>query len=79
MESYQQYNMHEAKTHLSALVKKALEGEPFMIAKAGKPLVTVSSVASQDKRKRVGFMSGQIKIPNGSDKMKKQDIFMGGF
>ena len=34
-------NMHEAKTHLSRLVKAAAEGEPFVIARAGEPLVKV--------------------------------------
>jgi prevent-host-death family protein len=32
-------NIHEAKTHLSRLVARAAQGEPFIIAKAGKPLV----------------------------------------
>ena len=32
-------NIHEAKTHLSRLVERAAKGEPFVIAKAGKPLV----------------------------------------
>ncbi|MGN6490127.1 MAG: type II toxin-antitoxin system Phd/YefM family antitoxin, partial [Devosia sp.] len=31
--------MHEAKTHLSRLVERALEGEEVTIAKAGRPLV----------------------------------------
>ena len=35
----QQYNIHAAKTHLSALVEKAAEGEAFIIAKAGKPII----------------------------------------
>ena len=34
-------NIHEAKTHLSRLVDEAANGEPFVIAKAGKPLVKV--------------------------------------
>ena len=34
-------NIHEAKTHLSRLVDRAAKGEPFVIAKAGKPLVKV--------------------------------------
>lgn len=34
-------NIHEAKTHLSRLVDQAVKGEPFVIAKAGKPLVKV--------------------------------------
>ena len=37
-------NMHEAKTHLSKLVAGAVAGEPFLIAKAGKPLVKVVPV-----------------------------------
>lgn len=32
-------NIHEAKTHLSKLVERAAEGESFIIAKAGRPLV----------------------------------------
>jgi prevent-host-death family protein len=32
-------NIHEAKTHLSRLIEAAAKGEPFIIAKAGKPLV----------------------------------------
>ena len=34
-------NVYEAKTHLSRLVDRAAKGEPFIIAKAGKPLVKV--------------------------------------
>ena len=32
-------NIHEAKTHLSRLIEQAVRGEPFIIAKAGTPLV----------------------------------------
>lgn len=36
------YNIHEAKTQLSRLVDEAVhDGEPFIIAKAGRPLVKV--------------------------------------
>lgn len=38
-----QLNIHEAKTHLSRLVEQAARGEPFVIAKAGKPLVKVGA------------------------------------
>jgi prevent-host-death family protein len=37
-----QVNMHEAKTHLSRLVEEAAAGEPFLICKAGRPMVRVS-------------------------------------
>ena len=32
-------NIHEAKTHLSRLIERALSGEEVIIAKAGNPLV----------------------------------------
>ncbi|WP_198670132.1 type II toxin-antitoxin system Phd/YefM family antitoxin, partial [Salmonella enterica] len=35
----QTVNIHHAKTHLSRLIEKAAEGEAFIIAKAGKPMV----------------------------------------
>ena len=30
-------NIHQAKTHLSRLVDEAVQGDSFIIAKAGKP------------------------------------------
>jgi prevent-host-death family protein len=46
-------NIHEAKTHLSKLIEKAAQGEPFVIAKAGKPMVKVIAVdAPAEKKKR---------------------------
>jgi len=35
------YNIRDAKTQLSRLVEQAAKGEPFVIAKAGKPMVKV--------------------------------------
>lgn len=37
-------NMNEAKTHLSRLDEKAVQGEPFVIARAGKPLGSAEMV-----------------------------------
>ena len=37
-------NIHEARTHLSRLVEQTANGEPFVIAKSGKPLVKVTAV-----------------------------------
>lgn len=37
-------NVHEAKTHLSKLLEKAINGEEVVIAKAGKPLVRLVPV-----------------------------------
>ncbi|MCX8566800.1 MAG: prevent-host-death family protein [Glomeribacter sp. 1016415] len=69
-------NIHEAKTHLSRLIEQAAKGESFAIAKAGKPLVKVTSLdaPSADQVRRLGFMEGQIKVPDDFDRMGNVEI-----
>lgn len=69
-------NMHEAKTRLSQLVARAQQGESFIIAKAGKPLVRVTAIDSPEpsQQKRIGFLAGQLKIPDDFDRMGENDI-----
>ena len=76
-------NMHEAKTHLSRLVKAAAEGEPFIIARAGKPVVKVTAVGAPDagSDRRLGFLAGRILVPDDFDRMgavEIQAMFEGG-
>lgn len=69
-------NIHEAKTHLSRLIDEAVKGEPFVIAKAGKPLVKVMSLNAPEPghTKRLGFMMGEIKVPDDFDQMGSEEI-----
>jgi len=69
-------NIHEAKTHLSRLIDAAAKGEPFVIAKAGKPLVKVTSidVSADATSKRFGFMAGRIRVPDDFDRMGAKEI-----
>jgi antitoxin (DNA-binding transcriptional repressor) of toxin-antitoxin stability system len=69
-------NIHEAKTHLSRLIEDAMGGETFVIAKAGKPMVKVSRVDAPepDKVRRLGFMAGQITVPEDFDRMGAEAI-----
>jgi prevent-host-death family protein len=69
-------NMHEAKTHLSRLVDQAAKGEPFVIAKAGKPLVKVTRLdaSSAGVGRRLGFMEGQFTVPEDFDRMGSDEI-----
>jgi prevent-host-death family protein len=69
-------NIHLAKTHLSRLVDKAAKGEPFVIAKAGKPLVKVVALdaPTPERIKRLGFMAGQIQVPEDFDRMGSDEI-----
>ena len=67
-------NIHEAKTHLSRLVDQAVRGEPFVIAKAGKPLVQVTALEAPAAPKRLGFLSGEIEVPKDFDRMGEAAI-----
>lgn len=69
-------NIHEAKTHLSRLVDQAAKGESFIIAKAGKPMVKVMALDSPSlaQTKRLGFLAGQIAVPDDFDRMGSAEI-----
>jgi len=76
-------NIHEAKTQLSRLVEQAGKGEPFIIAKAGKPVVKVTALSAPTgaQARRLGFMAGQIRVPDDFDRMHRREIerlFSGG-
>lgn len=72
----QTINIHEAKTHLSRLIAQAQQGEPFVIAKSGKPLVMVSAIvtAQDHAKKRLGFLRGTMHIPDDFDRMGENEI-----
>ena len=68
-------NIHEAKTNLSKLIDRAMKGEAFIIAKAGKPLVKVVAIGQADAPKpRIGFMKGRIAAPENFDELGRDQI-----
>lgn len=70
------FNIHEAKTQLSRLVDGAVKGEPFVIAKAGKPLVKVTRLdaPAPAQARRLGFMAGQLRVPDDFDRIGADEI-----
>lgn len=69
-------NIHAAKTQLSRLVDEAAKGKPFIIAKAGKPLVKVTRLDTPTGKqvRRVGFLAGQFSVPRDFDGMGRTEI-----
>ena len=67
-------NIHEAKTQLSKLVDQAAKGEAFVIAKAGKPLVKVTALSAPREPRRLGFLEGEISVPEDFDRMGESEI-----
>jgi prevent-host-death family protein len=70
------FNIHEAKTHLSRLIEKAVAGEPFIIAKAGKPMVHVTAVSEtvESPRRKLGFLKGQFNVPKDFKAFAREEI-----
>lgn len=69
-------NIHEAKTHLSRLVEEAAKGKPFIIAKAGKPMVKLMALdaPSGKEMRRLGFLQGQFTVPDDFNSMGDKEI-----
>ncbi len=67
-------NIHEAKTQLSRLVDRAAQGESFVIAKAGHPLVKVAALDAPAAAQRLGFLKGEIAVPDDFDRMGEREI-----
>jgi prevent-host-death family protein len=71
-----QVSIREAKSRLSVLVNKAANGESFVIARAGKPLVKVIAIDSPSpgEGRRLGFMANRVKVPDDFDRMGRKEI-----
>jgi prevent-host-death family protein len=69
-------NIHDAKTQLSKLVEQAAQGEAFIIAKAGKPMVKVVPLGKEEAgtAARLGFMAGEFSVPDDFDRMGDGEI-----
>lgn len=68
-------NIHEAKTHLSRLIEEAVNGKPFVIAKAGKPMVKVVALVDGEVASPLfGFMKGRIVMPDDFDTFGAEEI-----
>lgn len=70
------YNMYEAKTKLSRLVREAIEGEEVVLAKAGKPMVKLVPYVPSEKKKLYGLMKGKIRIAEDFDSLSPAEAEM---
>ena len=62
-----QYNIHHAKTHLSRLIRQALEGEEIIIARGGRPLIRLTPLAPVHPRRRLDGASGVLTVADDFD------------
>jgi len=67
-------NIHEVKANLSELVDAAAKGEPFIIARAGRPLVKVVPVEESDVPRRFDLMAGQLGASEDFETVCRKEI-----
>ncbi len=69
-------NIHEARAHLSRLVEQAAAGEPFIIARAGKPIVRVVPLETPGpgEERRLGFMEDLMEVSGDFDRLGEEAI-----
>jgi prevent-host-death family protein len=60
-------NVHEAKTHLSRLLKRVAGGEEIVIAKAGKPVARLVPAGKAQGPRILGSQAGRFEIPADFD------------
>ena len=67
------YNVHEAKTNLSRLLKQVADGEEVIIARAGEPVARLVPVPPEGKPE-MGFMRGKMWIADDFDAPLPPDL-----
>lgn len=65
--------VHEAKTHLSRLLRRVAAGEEIIITSGGRPAARLVPVASSAQRE-VGFDQSILKVPDDFDDPLPDDM-----
>jgi prevent-host-death family protein len=60
-------NVHEAKTHLSRLLRRVAAGEEIVIARGGRPIARLVPVGTPPGERRLGIAKGRIVVAEDFD------------
>lgn len=74
-------NIHEAKTHLSRLLRRVAAGEEIVIANAGQPVARLVPVHDGGAPRELGFVREGLRIADDFDAPLPPDLltgFLGG-
>ena len=66
-------NIHEAKTHLSRLLRRVAAGEEIVIARSGQPIARLVPIGDRRKR-RLGTDRGAFRVPEDFDAPRPDEI-----
>ncbi len=71
------YNIQEAETHMSEMLSLALQGEEVVISKANQPLVKLTPIAAQKKKRVAGLHAGAIFVADDFDEPLPDAFWLG--
>ncbi|MDR1828362.1 MAG: type II toxin-antitoxin system Phd/YefM family antitoxin [Methylobacteriaceae bacterium] len=66
--------IHQAKSSLSKLVKRAKAGETIHIGSYGRAEVALVAVQDTQPKKRLGVLAGKLRVPEDFDAPLPDDI-----
>ncbi|HVT58650.1 MAG TPA: type II toxin-antitoxin system Phd/YefM family antitoxin [Thermoanaerobaculia bacterium] len=70
-------NVHEAKTHLSRLLRRVEAGEEVVISRSGKPVARLVPIAEPKRPRELGRDRGRIWIADGFDAALPDELLAG--
>lgn len=56
-----QVNIHEAKSQLSRLIQRSLDGEEVIIARNNHPVIRLQAIKQPTTKRKLGSLKGLIK------------------
>ena len=68
-----QVSVHEAKTHLSRILRQVAAGEEIVIAKSGRPVARIVPIRRR-KPRQLGTDQGHFEVPDDFDAPLPEDI-----
>jgi prevent-host-death family protein len=69
-------SVHEAKTHLSRLLRRVAAGEEIIIARAGKPIAILTAIG-KPRRRELGIDEGKFVVPDDFDAPLPDELLEG--
>ena len=60
-------DIHEARRHLSRILKDVAEGAEVVIAKAGMPVARLVPIGTRPRAKQLGLLEGRIEVTDDFD------------
>jgi prevent-host-death family protein len=69
-----QVNTHEAKTHLSRLLRRVALGEEIIIANRGIPMARLVPFRDKGRHRKLGTMRGKFVVPDDFDAPLPDDL-----